>query len=317
VILGVASPAGAQERSVWGFSGSVGPKWRMPSELSILFDAERIDITGGELRAGIVRGPPMGGDWGVSFVHKTFTDDGQIVFEEPQQNCFGSSCFIESASGALRNVTIDGIEAHRFFPFATIKRRAQVGLTIAGGVGSWKGAVLVDENFVDFQGSTPIAPAQPAGIPDHGSVRARASARAAVSPGAWRRTHRARQFEGPRQRRSQFPRHAKDLGEGATSTPNECGVEKADLQLDIVQNGTVLTGTITFTMQVSTCDPPNTRRSTSATGSVSGNSITLTGFPDASHRIDVTGTISGTRMTGRLLSNGGVDGDSTFVVNKQ
>ena len=49
-------------------------------------------------------------------------------------------------------VTIDGIEAHRFFPFATIKRRAQIGLTIAGGVGSWKGAVLVDETcFITFE----------------------------------------------------------------------------------------------------------------------------------------------------------------------
>jgi hypothetical protein len=106
-------------------------------------------------------------------------------------------------------------------------------------------------------------------------------------------------------------------GEGATSTPNDCGIEKADLQLDIVQNGSAVTGTITFTMQVSKCDPPNTRRSTSATGSVSGNTITLTGFPDANHRIDVNGTISGTQMTGKLLSNGGVDGDSTFLINKQ
>lgn len=106
-------------------------------------------------------------------------------------------------------------------------------------------------------------------------------------------------------------------GEGATSTPNDCGVERADLQLDLVQNGTALTGTITFTMQVSRCDPPNTRRSTSATGTVNGTNITFTGFPDPTHRIDVIGTISGTRMTGRLLSNGGVDGDSTFVINKQ
>ena len=156
VFVLAASSASAQDRSVWGFSGSIVPKWQMPSQLAMLFDAERIDISGGEFRGGIVRGRPTGGDWGVSFVHKTFKDDGQIVFEEPQQNCFGAACFMESASGVLRNVTIDGVEAHRFFPFATIKRRAQIGLTIAGGVGSWKGAVLVDENFVDFQGSTPV-----------------------------------------------------------------------------------------------------------------------------------------------------------------
>lgn len=154
-VLIAAAPVAAQDRSVWGFSGSVVPKWEMASQLSILFDADRVDITGGEFRAGVVRGRPTGGDWGVSFVHKTFKDDGQIVFAEAEQNCFGSTCFMESASGALRNVTIDGIEVHKFIPFVTIKRRAQVGLTVAGGVGSWKGAVVVDENVLDFQGSTP------------------------------------------------------------------------------------------------------------------------------------------------------------------
>jgi hypothetical protein len=156
VFLLAASPAVAQERSVWGFSGSVVPTWRMASQLSILFDAESVDISGGEFRAGIVRGRPTGGDWGVSFVRKTFKDDSQIVFEQPEQNCFRDGCFTESASGLLRNVKIDGIEAHRFFSFATIKRRAQIGLTLAGGVGAWKGGVLVDERFVDFQGSTPV-----------------------------------------------------------------------------------------------------------------------------------------------------------------
>jgi hypothetical protein len=106
-------------------------------------------------------------------------------------------------------------------------------------------------------------------------------------------------------------------GDGATSTPNECGVERWDWQLDLVQSGTVVTGTFTQTVVASGCDPAGRTQSVSLMGSVSGNNLTLTGNPSPGKRLDITATFSATRMTGTGLMNGGAFGRVTFAVNKQ
>jgi len=165
VLGGFVSDALAQsDRSVWGFSGSFVPKWNTPSELAILFDADTVDIRGSEFRVGVVRGRPLSGDWGVSFVRKNFREGSQVS-AEPFEGCFNTSCFTETSSATFQHVTVTGVEVHKFIPFATIKRRAQIGLTVAGGVGSWKGTALREEAFVDFQGNTPVLRRDVASIP--------------------------------------------------------------------------------------------------------------------------------------------------------
>ncbi len=92
VLAGSVSDAFAQsDRSVWGVSGSFAPKWTTPSEMAILFDTDTAAITGSEFRAGVVRGRPLGGDWGVSFVRKNFSDDSRLA-DTPFEQCFNATC---------------------------------------------------------------------------------------------------------------------------------------------------------------------------------------------------------------------------------
>jgi hypothetical protein len=102
-------------------------------------------------------------------------------------------------------------------------------------------------------------------------------------------------------------------GDGATSTPNECGVERWDWVFDLVQTGTAVSGTLTQTVVASGCDPIGRVQSINLAGTVSGNDLTLT---DASRRMELTATFSATRMTGIGLVGGGAFGRVTFAVNK-
>jgi hypothetical protein len=99
-----------------------------------LFDADSVTFKGSELRIGFVRGSILGGDWGVSLVHKTVSDDSNIARLSSQ--CTGCGSFF-TASG----VTFTGAEIHRFVPFGTIKQRVQIGMNFAGGVAELKGAL--------------------------------------------------------------------------------------------------------------------------------------------------------------------------------
>jgi hypothetical protein len=106
-------------------------------------------------------------------------------------------------------------------------------------------------------------------------------------------------------------------GDGATSTPNECGVERWDWQLDLVQNGASVSGTLTQTTVASGCDATGQVQALNFTGSVSGNTLTMTATPTPTHRLDITATVNGTRMTGTGLVNGGAFGTASFVANRQ
>jgi hypothetical protein len=156
-LLAAAVPAFAQsDRSVWGFSGSFVPQWKVPARMAILFDAETIDVKGSEFRVGVVRGRPLGGDWGVSFVRKQFKE-GSNLAEESSEFCGSNNTCVSLGSTALfQNVSVTGVEVHRFFPFATIKSRAQIGLTVAGGIGSWKGTGRVNDFDFVFNGNTSV-----------------------------------------------------------------------------------------------------------------------------------------------------------------
>lgn len=157
----------------WGVELSITPKWFTPDGGSwsqdlycgLLIPAgrfsncEEVSLGGSDFRVGFLRGRSRGGDWGVAYVRRRFSDDAAVRA--------GLSCPAESlrpyltgggfsfpsgpSCGALfsgpdsgyyfqfTNVTLSGPEFHWSIPITTIANRVQLGFTAAGGIGSLKG----------------------------------------------------------------------------------------------------------------------------------------------------------------------------------
>ena len=63
---------------------------------------------------------------------------------------FGTSgCFLSGETRILRGVTLSGVEALKFIPFVTIKRRVQIGVTVGGGVGTLDGTLETHNFFAE------------------------------------------------------------------------------------------------------------------------------------------------------------------------
>ena len=144
-LLLLASPTFAQEpdrgdESHWGVSGSLVPRWEFPRALAEVWNLDT-DIAGAEFRIGVVRGSDLGGDWGVSFVKKVIDDDSIVQLREPACVTLpgGAAQCARGAYHVTRDAGMRGVEAHVFIPFATIKRRVQIGGTFAGGVAEIQG----------------------------------------------------------------------------------------------------------------------------------------------------------------------------------
>jgi hypothetical protein len=109
-----------------------------------------LDITGGDFRIGVVRGRRLGGEWGVSYVRRSFNEDS--TQGGVQTSCFpfgNQNAQVCSANGTEYfyndNVVLDGIEANKLIVFGTIKNVVQIGLDIGGGVGWMKGTAIERE----------------------------------------------------------------------------------------------------------------------------------------------------------------------------
>ena len=145
VLAGLAHEAGAQDRRAhWGVSAGLAPRWTASSAwVERIYGADTIDWAGSDLRVGVVRGSDLGGDWGISFVRRSF-DDGGLYDDTYVTN----------------GVTATGVEFHRFAPFGTIRDRVQIGLEVASGVVMLDGtANLVDAESGDVIGSAPAGTA--------------------------------------------------------------------------------------------------------------------------------------------------------------
>ena len=150
VVLLSALPAQAQDGSHWGIVGGFVPKWEASSSMEelatfVFTDAEILE--GSEFRIGIVRGRTLSGDWGVSFIRKTFDDQNPTTFEEGS-GCLGGStpggpfilnCDAREVELRPDKLQISGVEVHKFISFGTIKERVQIGLNVAGGIGVGQG----------------------------------------------------------------------------------------------------------------------------------------------------------------------------------
>jgi hypothetical protein len=149
VSLAIAPPAFAQQTagrdSHWGVTFSATPAWTIHEGFrKALFDGDGT-IQGSELTIGLARGSNLGGDIGISFVRKPWKDGSGTT--ETDESCFGPGpdlppCATLTRTTETQGVYMQGVEFSWFWAAATIKRRAQVGLKIAGGVASVNGSVV-------------------------------------------------------------------------------------------------------------------------------------------------------------------------------
>lgn len=163
----LATPAAGQTKpdaSHWGVAGGIVPKWRSLSSAKVLFTVDDLDMSGRELRIGIVRGRPLSGDWGVSFVRRSFESNTTLPSEESGESCTGGyshsgagsqwtgtlNCQASQVAYLPFEVMLNGVEVHKFVPFGTIRGRVQIGLNVAGGAGWTNGSVRLQRRNVEY-----------------------------------------------------------------------------------------------------------------------------------------------------------------------
>lgn len=140
---GGVAPALAQSGhdTKWGVRATVAPSWEVPSsllEIDLLADYLGADSTirGSQLELGVLRGSRAGGDWGLSYVRKRFSDATRIAIDNGGP-CFGDGvteqCVEDSTVYTTSKVTVHGLELHKFVPWFTIRQRAQVGMNLGVG----------------------------------------------------------------------------------------------------------------------------------------------------------------------------------------
>jgi hypothetical protein len=152
-------PVRAQgDPSHWGVSASFTPEWTLMEPLrNVMFDQEGT-LRGKEFTIGFVRGSTRGGDWGVSFVRKPFTDGSGSI--EVDSECFPppaqpNQCATTRSTSLTRGVYLNGVQVHWFIRFVNIKERVQVGLNVGGGIATFKGEVVETEDGFDVRGFNP------------------------------------------------------------------------------------------------------------------------------------------------------------------
>jgi hypothetical protein len=134
--------------SSWGVVSSVNPEWKAGSPFDRIFGGS-VDITGSDFSIGIARGRELSGDWGVSYVRQRWNNGSGVSDIEQDCSSLPNACLTSGEFYRAQNVVVSGIQAHKFIPFGTIKRRVQIGLNIAGGVGSVSGTVERHTIFPD------------------------------------------------------------------------------------------------------------------------------------------------------------------------
>ena len=89
-----------------------------------------LDVKGPEFRVGVIRGTTLGGEWGVSLIHKRLSKESTIEIE-------GSNDLLTVIAD---DAELIGVEVHRFFPFARAGR-VQIGVNLGGGIAQLRGFV--------------------------------------------------------------------------------------------------------------------------------------------------------------------------------
>jgi len=121
------SPA-PKEPAHWGVAASVAP-WRANGFFKGLYEAQALDLSGGEIRFGVTRGSTRGGEWSLLFVRKTIKEGGTMTDPFGDRYVMGP------------DVVLTGVMAETFGAFVHIANRAEIGLVLGGGVARVSGTV--------------------------------------------------------------------------------------------------------------------------------------------------------------------------------
>ncbi len=132
-------PAAAQiDDPSWGITAGFCALWSIPGDwLAGLFDASTIDVKGPEFRVGIVRGTTLGGEWGVSLIHKRLSRESTVEIQGNE----------DLLTVVADDAEMLGVEVHKFIPIARAGERVQVGVNLGGGIAQLRG--FVSATFVD------------------------------------------------------------------------------------------------------------------------------------------------------------------------
>lgn len=155
----IPAPARAQaNQSHWGVNASFTPQWTLMEPLRKLMFNEGGTLAGQEFTIGVVRGSTRGGDWGVSFVRKPFKDGSGSI--EVDSECFPppaqpNQCATTRTASLTRGVYLKGVQVHKFYRFANIKDRVQIGMNVGGGIASVKGQVVETTDGFEARGFNP------------------------------------------------------------------------------------------------------------------------------------------------------------------
>jgi hypothetical protein len=158
----MASPAGAQEESHWGVAGTFVPRWEFLQALEDVMERD-IEMTGTDVRVGVIRGRQHGGDWGVSFVSRRIDDDS-IVIQQESLKCVArpgqADVCARGSFHRTRGARLTGGQFHRFFAVGTIARRVQLGAVLSGGVARVSGGAEESKEHLQITvnpGATSVA----------------------------------------------------------------------------------------------------------------------------------------------------------------
>ncbi|MEQ1869304.1 MAG: hypothetical protein ABL961_04715 [Vicinamibacterales bacterium] len=159
--------AQSSKDSHWGLGASFTPTWTSRDDFrEKIFSLEgEGSVEGTAFTIGVVRGSTAGGDWGVSFVKKPIKDGSGSVLTQKDQFC-ANACTTTTTTEtrATQSAFLQGVEFHWSKPFVTIKKRAQIGLNVGGGVAMPKGNILETQEFL--QSPPPFRPTLPPGVPN-------------------------------------------------------------------------------------------------------------------------------------------------------
>lgn len=140
------SVAAAQDKSShWGVRFSLTPNWEISNNIrKILYESGDLGtMKGKEIEIGFVRGSTLGGDAGVSFVRKPFSDESGII--TTNQDCFNQAqtiCRPNVETTQFQTVYLNAVEFNWSKPVHTFAQRIQVGFNVGAGVGTMKGNVV-------------------------------------------------------------------------------------------------------------------------------------------------------------------------------
>jgi|SRR5947209_6881716 len=149
--LMLAGRAAAQDQ--WGINVALTPSWQSGPGVKALFNADRLDLHGSEIRIGVVRGVDIAGDWGFSFLSTTIAPNSTV--DTDVAPCSRGTCgtFLRTVD----KTRMTGFEFHQFQPFMTWRDRVQLGMIGAVGLGWLRGQVykrtVTDASDVETYGA--------------------------------------------------------------------------------------------------------------------------------------------------------------------